>query len=308
MFKPLPLTAIGVITQSATRYATRLQVDTTFHTIIGAVLEAGDYTYLHIQHGAFVEVVKVIEVLADEFIRVVRGQSNTAKQEVSANSPTYYAQTRETIFATLQQVLTPITVDESGSVEIENGIVNIALPEFTVEGDLELLVKAQGVYSIGAVNETLGCKPYQCPGYEISPFVVVSRPYPIEDENGLGFNLRIASGRLAYQPSFEDATAFSLVVLGGDLFGGGQTHTFGQTPGPNGEGDDDANRDRLLFALQPLSGEMYGGGQTTEFGPDAILLNLEVLGGELFGAGIEYFIPKEAVQFNLEIIGGTLAP
>jgi len=181
MFKPLPQETKGTITEAASRIATLLTIDAVLYAEINAVLGTGDWTYLHIQSGGKVEVVKVTAKVAPSSIRVVRGQEGTWREAILKGTRTYYARTLSSIYDEVRAQVQPVVLTASGQAQVQP----IYAPVVDIESDAHFEVTGNTSNEITESNYS-PCKPHECTTQPpLTPFYFTSKLYPIEVSEAL---------------------------------------------------------------------------------------------------------------------------
>lgn len=303
MFKPLPQGTAGVLAQSAVSFATTLYVDVGLYLQIYNLLGPADWTYLHIAVGGHYEVVKVEGAGPNNAIFVKRGREGTSRTNILAGAEITYKDTVAGIRDTLSEQLEPITFTGTGVVEAAGS--SLYMPNVIVASNGDVEITASTTFWDSNLE---ACKPYKCPGYVLSPFYLVSRPYAVETMEALApFQLDVIAAKLREDPRYWEALdPFTLAVFNGTKTGGLKTY-IGPPEGVT------------VAVLEVFDGTKTGGlreiiwpnndgdpDDPDSLGKNGVELALEVFGGDIYGNAVAYVWPVEGLNLGLEVIDGLL--
>lgn len=208
--------AIGTLADAITEQSKILPVDSTLRGILLAAIGAGDWTYLALDDGNNVEVVKVYRANSAG-IRVLRGQDNTEPVNFAVGTTVRYELTTQEV---LDRIVFPtLALSAFGGMRINNADLGYRMPKITDLGGSRTLISGS-VIILDGDKEAVGCCPLDNPGTPPIPnpyFYYTSHVYPLEDETETTVSAVLLSGRLQSSVLGGDSLEVLASLLSGAL-------------------------------------------------------------------------------------------
>jgi hypothetical protein len=284
MFKPLPDNLIGTV-ENNTRYATELVVSDNIYTALTDI--AGAWTYLCLEVGQELEVIKVTDLLGSSTIRAIRGVEGT-KRLVLVNATAQYLPTVSSIYDSLSS-LEPVVIEAEGGITV-NGY-SISYPKVTLESDISgvgTLVDGNTIV-INERQDYIGCTPYHCPTPTVPKFILTSRPYALENIEGIVDKNKATRSWLLYRIVEEIQSNFTLLNV--DIYGGLVAFT--------------APVESMESAFELMDVSLYGGLVAFTAPVEAIDSMFDILHVELYGDLVTYSF-NESMESSCDVVSGEL--
>lgn len=206
--------AIGTLVATILENTTVLSVDSTLQATLLSAIGTGDWTYLAIDNGDSVEVVKIYRVDSSG-LRVIRAQDNTLARKFAAGTPIAYrltaAEIRDSIIAP------PLILLPYGGIDINGREVSYF--QITIEGlGGAFATASENDVRLGRNEQAYGCCSLDNPG--IPPIgppyeYLTSQLYPIEAEDGYECVTALLAGLV--QGVNRDAYETDTALTGGAL-------------------------------------------------------------------------------------------
>lgn len=286
MFKPLPDNLVGTAGNN-TRYATEIVVSDNIYTSLTDI--AGSWTYLCLVVGKELEVVKVIDLLGSNTIRIVRGVEGT-KRLTLVGATVKYLPTVSSVYDILS-TLPPIVIQGVEGVSVDGYSINY--PQVTLQINLDGVGVVITGNSIGVIEDQgyIGCTPYKCPTLTKPKFILTSRPYPVDVLDGIGSIARYNSYWVHSWPA--EAISGVAAFISGVVYGTLQTYTL----------EDEA----LVGTPEFNSGVVFEQLQSYTATTDALIGTAAFASGDIATLLIEYTMPPEGLISTPSFVSGTIA-